>query len=251
MELTTGFVVFLVLVEFGSYFIKGIAGFGDALVSPPLLSLTKLTPTEIGPMNLLLNWPMNLYIAFTNRKSFSIKKTIPMIAFILIGLVPGIICLKYASSWVLKAALGLVILFSGIEMLTRKETQNAKGNPVVMAMVALATGFFAGLFGIGILFVAYIERTGYIDRKQFRGQMCFVFFIENTVRLILYAVMGLYTGEIIKLALIAGVGGFAGIFCGSKVDTKLSEATVKRIIILVFMCAGFSAFVWALVSGLG
>ena len=250
MELTTEFIVFLLVVEFGSYFIKGIAGFGDALVSSPLLSLTKLTPTEIGPMNLLLNWPVNFYIAFKNRKSFSIKKTLPMIILILIGLVPGIIFLKYASSWVLKAVLGLVILCIGIEMLTRKEAPNAKGNRVVMVIVSLLTGLFAGLFGIGILFVAYIERTGYIDKGQFRGQMCFVFFIENTARLILYVVMGLYTVDIVKLSLIAAVGGFAGIFCGSRVDTKLSEATVKKIIILVFMCAGLSAFIWALVSGL-
>ena len=248
MELTVEFIIFLLIVEFGSYFIKGIAGFGDALVSPPLLSLTKLTPVEIGPMNLLLNWPMNFYIAFTNRKHFSIKKTIPIIIFILMGLVPGIICLKYAVSWVLKATLGLVIFFIGIEMLTRKEAENVKGNKVIMALVSLATGFFAGLFGISILFAAYIERTGYIDRKQFRGQVCFVFFIENTARVILYAVMGLYSGDIIKLSMLAAVGGFAGLFCGSKVDTKLSEVAARKIIIVIFMCAGLSAFVWALIS---
>ena len=249
MELSIGFMAFLIVVEFGSYFIKGIAGFGDALVSPPLLSLSKMTPTEIGPMNLLINWPMNFYISFTNRKSFSIKKTLPILFFILLGLVPGIVFLKYASSWLLKALLGLVILFSGVEMLTRKETENVKGNAVVMALVSFISGVTAGLFGISILFVAYIERTGYIDKNQFRGQMCFVFFIENTLRVILYAVMGLYNGDIIKLSLIAAIGGIAGFFVGSKVDTKLSEATVKKIIIIVFMCAGLSTFVWAVVSG--
>lgn len=252
MEITFGFVVFLLVVEFGAFFIKGIAGFGDALVSPPLLSLTELTPTQIGPMNLLLNWPVNLYIAFKNRKSFSIKKTIPIIVFILIGQIPGIIYLKYASSWVLKAALGLVVLLIGIEMLTRKEPgkvkEKTKRSAVVMALVSLVTGFFAGLFGISILVVAYIERTGYIDKNQFRGQVCFVFFIENTARIILYVITGLYNADIFKLSLIAAIGGFAGIIAGSKVDTKLSEVAVKRIIIIVFMCAGLSALVWALIS---
>jgi len=248
MELTAGFIAFIMIVDFCAYFVKGIAGFGDPLISQPLLSLTQMSPSEIGPMNLLLNQPMNLYMSYTNRKSFSIKKTIPMVAFILVGLVPGIICLKYASSWILKAMLGLVILFIGIEMLTRKESTNAKKNPVVMALVALASGFFAGLFGIGIFFVAYIERTGYVDRRQFRGQMCFIFFIEGTARILLYVIAGLYTPVILKAAVFAAVAGFAGLFCGSRVDTRLSEATVKKIIIIVFMCAGLSAFIWAVAS---
>ena len=243
-----GFVIFLVVVEFCAYFVKGIAGFGDPLISQPMLSLTQMSPSEIGPMNLLLNQPMNLYMAYTNRKSFSIKKTIPMIVFILIGLVPGIICLKYASSWILKAVLGLVILFIGIEMLTRKESASSKKNPVIMALVALVSGFSAGLFGIGIFFVAYIERTGYVDRRQFRGQMCFIFLIEGTARLLLYIIAGLYTPSILRTAVIAAIAGFAGLFCGSRVDTRLSEAMVKKIIIIVFMCAGLSAFIWAVAS---
>ena len=246
MEFTAEFIIFLLIVEFGSYFIKGIAGFGDALISPPLLSLTKMKPSEISPMNIFLNLPMNFYLAYTNRKHFSAKKMIPIIVCVLIGLVPGIICLKYASSWVVKAALGLVILFVGIEMLTRKEKQNAKRNPVTMVIVSLISGFVGGMFGIGILIVGYIERTGYVNRKQFRGEVCFVFFIENSVRLILYIIGGFYTANILKMALIAAVGGFAGMFVGRRVDTKLSEATVKRIVIIVFMCAGLSTFIRAI-----
>lgn len=246
MAFTAEFIIFLLIVEFGSYFIKGIAGFGDALISPPLLSLTEMKPSEISPMNIFLNLPMNFYLAFTNRKSYSAKKMIPMIIFNLIGLVPGIICLKYASSWIVKAALGLVIIFVGIEMLTRKEAKEPKRNPVIMAMVALVSGFIGGMFGISILIAAYIERTGYVNRSQFRGEVCFVFFVENIARLILYAVVGFYTADILKMALIAAIGGFAGMFVGQRIDTKLSEATVKKIVIAVFMCAGVSVLIRAI-----
>lgn len=246
MELTVGFAVYLFIVQFFSYFVKGLAGFGDPLISSPLLSLTKMQNNEITPMNLLMNWPLNFYISFKNRKAFSIKSTVPMIVCILIGLFPGLLCLKYGSSWVLKAVLGLLILGIGVEMLTRKESKAGSGNLVVMALVSVASGFTAGLFGINLFFVAYIERTGYVNRNQFRGQMCFIFFIENTVRLISYIVGGFYTANILKSGVVSAVGVAAGMFLGSRVDSKLSEVTIRRIIIIVFMCAGLSTFIKAL-----
>ena len=193
MELTAGVIIFLIVVQFAAYFVKGITGFGDPLISQPMLSLTTMESNEITPLNLLLNWPVNFYMAFTNRKSFSVKNTIPMISFLLIGMIPGMLLLKYASSWIMKAILGLLILLIGVEMLTRKESTASGGNPIVMALVSLASGFTAGLFGISLFFVAYIERTGYVNKNQFRGQMCFIFAIENTVRVIVYILAGLYT----------------------------------------------------------
>lgn len=247
MEITIGFALFLVAVQFGSYFVKGLAGFGDPLISNPMLSMTTLQNNQITPMNLLLNWPLNFYIAFKNRKNFSIKSTLPMIVCILIGMIPGLLLLKYAASWILKAALGLLIIVCGVEMLTRKESVKTSGNPVIMALVSVASGFTAGLYGINLFFVAYIERTGYVNRGQFRGQMCFIFFIENTIRLLIYIFTGFYTFDIVKLACISVIGVAGGMFLGSQVDSKISEATVRRVITIVFIFAGISTFVKALI----
>ena len=108
-----------------------------------------------------------------------------------------------------------MIVICGIEMLTRKESTRSSGNMIVMALVSIASGFTAGLYGINLFFVAYIERTGYVNRNQFRGQMCFIFFIENTVRLLIYIFTGFYNLDIIKLALISAVGVICGMFLGS------------------------------------
>lgn len=247
MEITIGFVLFVFAVQFCSYFVKGLAGFGDPLISNPMLSMTTLQNNQITPMNLLMNWPLNLYISFKNRKEFSIKSTIPMIVCILMGMVPGLLCLKYAASWKIKALLGLVVMICGVEMLTRRESARSSGNRVVMALVSIASGFTSGLYGINLFFVAYIERTGYVNRNQFRGQMCFIFFIENTIRLLIYIFTGFYTVDILKLSVVSAVGVVCGMFIGSRVDSKLSEAAVRRIITVVFICAGLSTLVKAAV----
>ncbi len=250
IKLTLGLAIFIFLVQFVSYFVKGLAGFGDPLISNPMLSMTEMQNNQITPMNLLMNWPLNFYISMKNRKSFSIRRTLPILIFDLMGMIPGVLLLKMipnADSWILKALLGLVIVISGIEMLTRKESTNASGNFLLMAIMSIASGLTAGLFGINLFFVAYIERTGYVNRNQFRGEICFVFFIENTIRLIMYIAAGFYTLTIIKLALISAVGVIFGMFFGSRVDTKLSEKTVRKIITIVFICAGFSTLIKALI----
>ncbi len=249
--ITFEFVIFLFCVQFVSYFVKGLAGFGDPLISNPCLSMTAMTMDQITPMNLLMNWPLNLYIAIKNRKAFSIQQCIPMIVCILLGLIPGIWCLKFGQSEIVKAGLGLLIVFCGIEMLTRKESEVHHGNPVVMALVSIASGFTAGMFGINLFFVAYIERTGYVNRNQFRGQMCFIFLIENTVRLLLYIfVYRMYTAIILQLAAISAVAVLCGMFFGSRVDKRLSETFVHKFIMVVFIIAGLSTLVKAILSTL-
>lgn len=247
--ITVGFAVYLFCVQFVSYFVKGLAGFGDPLISNPCLSLTSMTADQITPMNLLMNWPLNFYISFKNRKAFSVRQCAPMIFWILVGMIPGVICLKYGQSQIIKALLGLVIVFCGFEMLTRKESKNHHGNPIVMALVSMASGFTAGLFGINLFFVAYIERTGYVNRNQFRGQMCFIFFIENTIRLMMYIFLyRMYTPIILQLACISAVAVICGMFFGSRIDKRLSDEVIHRIIMIVFIIAGLSTFIKAVLA---
>jgi uncharacterized membrane protein YfcA len=199
----------------------------------------------ISPVNLIVQTPINGWIFWKNRKSFSIKKSLPMLVCIFCGIIPGILLLKYAASWILKAFLGILVLGIGLEMITRNRAKPAKENRLVMAFVSFCSGLTSGLYGINMFFVAYIERTTK-NRAAFRGSVCFIFFIDNVVRLVLYIIMGIFTRYILMLSLIALPGMFAGFFLGSKVDAKLSEAAIRRIVIAMFMFGGLSIFVKAL-----
>ncbi|MDR1249208.1 MAG: sulfite exporter TauE/SafE family protein [Treponema sp.] len=244
MEITLHVGIIVFAVEFFAFFIKGLAAFGDPLISNPVLSLY-LDNRVISPVNLIVQTPVNGWIFWKNRKSFFIKKSLPMLAAIFCGIIPGILLLKYAASWILKAFLGILILGIGLEMITRNRAKQARGNRLVMAFVSFCSGLTSGLYGINMFFVAYIERTTK-DRAAFRGSVCFIFFIDNVVRLVLYIIMGIFTRYILTLSLIALPGMFAGFFLGSKVDAKLSEAAIRRIVIAMFMFGGLSIFVKAL-----
>jgi uncharacterized membrane protein YfcA len=245
MELTLQIGITVCAVEFACFFIKGLAAFGDTLVSSPTLSMF-IENRVISPMNLLLSVPVNGWLSWKNRRNFSIKESLFMLVCIFCGVIPGILLLKYAASWILKAVLGMVILGIGVEMITRNRAKQARKNRFVMALVSFCSGVSAGLYGINLFFVAYVERTTE-NRAAFRGRVCFIFLIESIFRIVMYAVMGIFTRYILLLSLVSLPGAFAGFFIGSKMDAQLSETVIRRIIITMFMLGGVSVLVKALV----
>ena len=141
-----------------AFVVKGLAGFGDPLISTPLLSLrlpnSVITP-GLAPVSLILNANM----VWKNRGHFSAKIVLPISVFVLLGIIPGTLLLKFGSPQWLKLLLGLLIIGLGVEMLTRKHNENAKPNIYLRAIASFFSGLTAGLFGINLLFLAYMERV--------------------------------------------------------------------------------------------
>jgi uncharacterized membrane protein YfcA len=245
MELTLQIGVIVCTIEFFCFFIKGLAAFGDPLISNPALSMI-IDNRVISPMNLLLSVPFNGWISWKNRRNFSIKESLFMLVCIFCGVIPGILLLKYTASWILKAVLGIVILGIGVEMITRNRANQTRENRFIMAFVSFCSGITAGLYGINLFFVAYVERTTK-NRAAFRGSVCFIFLIESAFRIIMYTIMGIFTRYILLLSLVSFPGAIMGFFIGSKVDTKLSEDTIRRIVITMFMLGGVSIILKAVI----
>lgn len=238
MEYSPAFIIYLFCVMFLCFFIKGLAGFGDPLLSNPLLSMVMENRT-ISPMNLLLSTPVNAFIAWKNRKAFDAKALLPIAICILAGVIPGTFLLKYGSSLALKGGLGVLILAIGVEMLTRNRAKQHKQVKGVLYLISFLSGITSGLYGINLFFVAYMERTT-DSRESFRGNICFIFFIENIFRVVLYTITGVITKQVIFVALLAIPGMVLGLLAGIKTDKKVSDATIRNIIIGMFMLSGIS-----------
>lgn len=229
-----------------AFTIKGLVGFGDPLISTPLLSAvlpnSVITP-GLAPVSLVLN----ARIVHKNREHFSAKVVLPISAFVLLGIIPGTILLRYGSPIKLKLLLGMVIIGLGIEMLTRKPSATAKLNMAVLGIISFFSGITAGLFGVDLLFLAYLERLSQ-KREDFRANVCFVYLLECIFRAILYAFSHMYGRETLLLTLIAFPASFAGMKLGSILDKKISDRLMHRFIIYVFILGGISTTVYALLQ---
>ena len=69
MTFSWNIALFIFFCQFLGYGVKGLVGFGNPLVSSPILSM-RLDNIIITPGTLLLDFPINLYLAWKNRKNF-------------------------------------------------------------------------------------------------------------------------------------------------------------------------------------
>jgi len=247
MELTPDIVVFVFCVQFLAYGVKGLIGFGNPLVSGPLLAM-RLDNMVMTPGVLLLDCPVNAYITWKNRKNFNWRKVAPLIPANLCGVIPGALLLKTTLPWVLKTAMGIVVVLLGVEMATRGRQREKQGTDALWLRLAVAfgSGVCAGLFGINMFLVAYLQRTAK-DYGEFRGSMCFLFFGENVFRLCTYLANGLITREVLLFGAVSVPAAVLAILTAGKLSARLDEQKLQKWAIVLFIFGGLSIVVKSLV----
>lgn len=240
--------IFLFISTLFAYFTKGITGFGNTLVMNSLFSFV-VSNRLTTPVDLLLSIPTNTYIAWRERKNISLKIVVPLSLMILAGIIPGTFLLRTGMDWILKSILGIVVMGIALEMLTRKtvKSKNKKANIVFLIIIGVISGILAGLYGIGALLVAYVSRTT-DNKNEFRGNICCVFLVDNIFRFFLYLFTEILTKEVIMMTLFLSPAVILGMIIGVKIDSKMSEETVKKSVIVLLMSSGVLLFLKSYLS---
>ena len=246
-DFTIGLIAFVFVIQAVGYTIKALIGFGNPLLTGPLLSL-KLDNVVISPSGLLCDAPTNAYISYKNRKKIQWKIIIPVTILNLLGVIPGSFLLKYSLPWVIKAILGVLVVGISIEMATRDKRKSKVGtdNPLIRCLVSFISGIFAGLYGNNILIVAYIERTSK-DLNAFKGSMCFLFLMENFLRIGLYCATGIFTKYVLILAAITIPAALLGIVISNLIEPHVTQKQATKAINVLFLISGISILFKSLV----
>ena len=129
----------------------------------------------------------------------------------------------------------LLVPFEGLES-AREEMQG------VLAGAddgGILSGFLCGLYGVGALLGAYIGRVTE-DSKAFKANICLVFVIENSFRIILYSLYGIITLEALKTALFLAPCMLAGLGAGMLSARVIDEKYVKKIVIIMLIISGIA-----------
>lgn len=238
--------VYIFIVISIAFIVKGLVGFGDPLISSPLLVM-RLNNKDISPSLLPISLILNTFIVYKNRKSFSFRAVAPIAVWVLLGIIPGTLLLKLGAPDFVKILLGLLIIGLGIEMLTRDSSKEMKANPVLQAIMSFFSGVTAGLFGINLLFLIYLERTSK-GRNEFRANVCFVFLLENLFRVFVYLYNGIFTAFTLQISAISIPAAFLGMWIGGQIDKRISENRVRKLIVYVFILGGISTLIKAILT---
>lgn len=225
-----------------AYFVKGLCGFANTLVFSTIAGFGS-SNIDISPMELLLGYPSNVIMAVRERRGIDWKVCAPLIALVLLGNIPGILLLKNVDARAIKAVFGAVIMLIAAEMLFRQlMPRKMKSNRIVLGAIGLISGLLCGLYGIGALLAAYVSRVTE-DGSAFRGNLCAVFTVENTFRIVVYSVLGIITWDTLMRAAMLVPAMALGLFMGIKCCGVLSEKVVKYVVIVMLIVSGTSMLI--------
>lgn len=231
--------IWWIIASVCAFFVKGLCGFANTLVFTTILSFGN-NNINISPVELILGYPTNVILAWKERKSIKWSICIPLSILVILGSIPGILFLKNADTGIIKIIFGFVIILIGIEMLFREvQTKKRQQSKVLLAIIGVLSGILCGLYGIGALLGAYVNRVT-DDSSSFKANICVVFLVENTVRIVLYAFWGIITFDILKQAAYLVPAMLVGLFLGMKSSKVLDEKVVKRIVLIMLIVSGIA-----------
>lgn len=226
-----------------SSFIKGVCGFANTLVFTSMLNFTA-DPVRITPVGLILSWPGNLVMCWKERRSIPWRFSLLVCLLVAAGMVPGILLLKSVDSGLIKLGFGVVIMLLALDMMIReKRPAKKETSRAGLLFVGILSGLLCGLYGIGALISVCFSRISK-DMSAFKGGMCFVFSVENTLRLILYAVMGVITLESLWMGALMMPLMFLGLWMGMRLSSRMDERLVRRSVLIMLLVSG-AALVWS------
>lgn len=230
-----------------AFIVKGMCGFANTLVFSSILSF-QTNNINITPVELLTGYLSNIIMAWKERKNLEIKVWLPLSILVIIGAIPGIFLLKNGDVTSIKIFFGVIVTLIGIEMFCREyQKKKRKASGIFLVLIGVLSGFLCGLFGIGALLAAYISRTT-DSSSAFRGNICVVFIIENTFRIVLYSITGIMTLAIVKQAVILFPFMHLGLGLGILLSKVLNESVVKKAVIILLILSGISLILTNLLS---
>ncbi len=222
-------------VLFFAYLVRGIAGFGSALIAVPLLALS-LPLTIVVPLVVFLDYVGSASQGMNNRECIQWKEIWPLLPFSLVGVAVSLFIMDSVKPEMLSLALGGFIIIFAIYQLQPMKLGQA--NQVISVPTGFLGGFVGTLFGTGGPFYVIYLNLRHLDKNSFRATFATIFLIDGAMRLAGYALKGFYTLELLSFLVMAVPVAGLGLFFGGKIHTALGRDIFVRLISVLLLGSG-------------
>ena len=230
--------VFAPIIVLLAYLIFGISGFGSTLIAVPLLA--HILPLKfVIPMVVVLDCISAVSMGLKLRANVWRPEFVPMLPFLLVGLLMGaFVLLNVPTQWLLLGLGGFVLLFGTYYLIDRQSAMRLPRWTV--APIGLVAGTTSSALGVGgPLYVFYFTARG-ATPDQVRATVPAVFSFTTVARIAIFASVGLFNMQVL-LASAALLPVMAlGLWCGHRLHGRLSRNQAIRIIGGLLMLSGLS-----------
>jgi hypothetical protein len=224
------------LILFTGSLLQGLAGFGGALVSIPLI-LLYAEPRWAAPVVVLCYTINRIPAIFLLRKNLMWDHSLLLVAAAIPGALLGGLLLKSMEPGIIMKIMGMVlILFSAYKVIA------PEFKLVFSKIWTLPTGLLSGMLGAAIgtdgpPVVVYAALKPW-NKEQVVGMLQSFFLFTNFVVLGSYWVHGLLTASVLKASGVAAPFAVAGILLALRINKRMSQRRFEVILSIVIGLMG-------------
>lgn len=212
--------------------VKGITGFGFALVALPPLMIW-YSPKEIIPVLLLCNLFSSIVIVFQKKERRLIDKQFEtLIIFGAIFTVFGVLALKYLPEEMLIVILSVFLILLSILSILGIQYPIKLTNRLYKIAGAFL-GFLTGSISISGPPMALFLHSAKVDNQQFREIFSWFSIVTSIVAAIGYFALGILTLLSLKMALLFFPILFIGSFIGKRLNHLIPHRVFKKAILII------------------
>ncbi len=222
----------VIIVAIGS-FIKGISGFGFALVASPLMIL--ILPAEIAiPLIAMLVLINELFLLSRLRKFVQIQKIGPIMISALVGVPIGAIVLPNDSLLLpTLISVGLIAL----TLFLWRGYSLKKTSTITRAIVGLFGGLMHGMATLGSPFIVLLLEAEQLKKEVFRANLVLYTTALTVLAVSIHIYNGRYTQDVIITGLYLAPVVLIGAWLGNRVAGKANQELFNRIVLSIVLTA--------------
>ncbi len=215
------------LIALIAYFVRGIAGFGSALIASPLLA-QMLPLSVVVPTVVVLDNSGSILQAWRHRRLIVWEDLRPLLPFSFAGIVAAMFLHARIDDMLLKTVLGVfVALFGAYQFLPQPDVHLSQR---WAAPTGLFGGLVGGLFGTGGPFYVMYFRLRRLEKTVFLATIAMLLAIDGGLRIIGFALGGHYRAEHLWLLAAMAPAAWLGLHWGQKVHLALPPRTFRQIV---------------------
>ena len=233
--------VLVLCILMSAYFIRGITGFGSALISVPLLALSQ--PLQLAvPLVLALDFTASLALGGANTKKANWAEIKLLLPFGMIGACAGAYALLTLPTTPVLLTLGAFTMFFGFRNIFGLQPVGRLSRAWAMP-AGLAGGGAGALFGAGSPpYIMYLTRR-LLDKGAVRATFSWLIAIDGGFRLGLFLFAGLLLNPQLQIAYVLGlIPMAAGLYMGNKVHLDMTSVGMFKVVGALLVLSGAMLF---------
>lgn len=230
---------------FFAAFIRGIAGFGFALILAPILLLI-LNPTSVVVANLLLGLLSNILVLCYSFKQVNLKKILPMVIGSLFGIPLGTWIILLIAPSTLKILIGGVTVSFAV-LITLGFTKAFTHEKLACIIAGFLSGILTSSTSLGGPPIVLLMHNQKWQRDIIHASLAAYFLFACSWSIVALSVSGLVDLQIIVGTLSLAPALLAGVGLGMIVFRRTNNRYFRRISLAIVICSG----ILSVLSGLG